>query len=164
MLDLKGYKSTGKKHWMKYTMNKKMKYLCVIFVFVCAIGCALKSSSGNSPDAVFRNHDFPVFESASHLCHQHVYGSSGEISWDAVMTSAQPDQVASFYIERLGTKAMKEDKDGWTWRFPAGSPEPERVLSIHLLTADGPWKHCKQPVAPDAVTIILLSTMTRVRK
>lgn len=145
-------------------MNKIIKCLCVIFVCACVIGCTLKSSSGISPEAVFRNYDFPVFESASHLCRQHVYGSSGEITWNAFVTSAQPDQVASFYLERLGTKAMTKDAGGWTWRFPAGSPEPDRVLSIHPLTADGPWNQCKKPVPSEAKTVIMLSTMTRFRK
>lgn len=58
----------------------------MIFVCVYIIGCTLKSSSGISPDAVFRKYNFPVFESASHLCQQHVYGSSGEITWDALTT------------------------------------------------------------------------------
>jgi len=145
-------------------MDKTIKYFCVIFVCACVIGCTLKSSSGISTEGVFRNYDFPVFESASHLCRQHVYGSSGEITWDALATSAQPDQVASFYLERLGTKAMTKDASGWTWRFPAGSPEPERALSIHPLIADGPWKQCKNSVSLDAKTVIMLSTVTRFRK
>ncbi len=145
-------------------MNKIIKCLCMIFVCVYIIGCTLKSLSGISPDAVFRNYNFPVYESASHLCQQHVYGSSGEITWDALVTSAQPDQVASFYVERLGTKTMTKDAGGRTWRFPAASPEPDRVLSIHPLTANGPWKQCKKSVPLDAKTVIMLSTMTRFRK
>ena len=141
-----------------------MKCLCVIFVCVCIIGCTLKSSSGISPDTVFRNYDFPVFESASYLCHQHVYGSSGEITWDALTTPVQSDRLTSFYAERLGTKALMKDAGGWTWRFPAGSPEPDRVLSIHPLTANGPWKQCKKSVPLDAKTVIMLSMMTRYRK
>jgi hypothetical protein len=142
---------------------KSMKSMCVIIIYACVIGCILKSSSGSGPEAVFRNYDFPAFEPASHLCHQDVYGPHGEITWDTLATSAQPDQVASFYIDRLGTKAVTKDKEGWTWRFPAGSPEPERVLSIHQPMADGPWKRCREPVPSDARTIIMLSAMAKFR-
>ena len=144
--------------------SKIMKGLGVIFISVCAIVCTLKLSSGTVSDEVFRRYNFPIFKSSRHLCHQHVHGAESEITWDALVTSAQPDKVASFYIEHLGTKAMTGNRGGWTWRFPAGSSQPDRVLSVHLPTADGPWRHCKQTVPPDAAAVIMLSTMTRFRK
>lgn len=142
-------------------MGQTMKYLRVIFILVCVIGCAWKSAPGVSPDDVFSRHGFPRFESARHLCQQRVYGPGIEISWDALTSSVQPDQLAAFYAERLGVKVMTQDVNGWTWRLPAGSSRPDHVLSIHPVIADGPWKQCKQPIPSDARTIIMLSTMRK---
>ena len=120
-----------------------------------------KTAPEVSPDKVFRSHGFPRFESARHLCQERVYGSGAEISWDVLTTSVQPDQLAAFYTEHLGVKALTKDVDGWTWRLTSGSPQPDHVLSIHPITAEGPWKQCKQSIPSDAKTIIMLSTMMR---
>ena len=81
----------------------------MIFVCVYIIGCTLKSSSGISPEAVFRNYDFPVFESASHLCRQHVYGSSGEITWDALTTPCRASAVSRTARSALPRPAILRD-------------------------------------------------------
>jgi len=142
-------------------MDKIMKSLHVIFILICVLGCTLKSAPGVSPDDVFSRHGFPRFESARHLCQQRVYGSGIEISWDALTSAVQTDRLAAFYAERLGVKVMTQDVNRWTWRLPAGPSRPHHVLSIHPVTADGPWKQCKQPIPSDARTIIMLSTMQK---
>ena len=106
-------------------------------------------------------HGFPLIESARLLCSQHAHGIASVISWDALTAPEPPEEIALFYIERLGTEALEKGDGEWTWRLPAGAPQPDHVLSLHPVTADGPWKQCDEPVPADAQTILLLATIHR---
>lgn len=139
-----------------------MRPLHTVLVLGLVLGFASISTPGDSQKEESRLHGFPVVKSARHLCEQRVYGVEGEeILWDALTAPEPPEELAVFYTERLGKEALTQDEDGWTWRMPAGSPQPDRVLSLHRVTADGPWKQCDQPVPSDARTVLLLSTMLR---
>jgi hypothetical protein len=138
-----------------------MKSLHTILVLGLVLGFASISSPGDSRDEESL-HGFPVAKSARHLCDGQVYGTEGEeISWDALTSPEPPEKLAAFYTKRLGKERLTQDKDGWTWRMPAGSPQPDRVLSLDPVTADGPWTQCDKPIPSDARTVLLLSTMLR---
>jgi hypothetical protein len=141
-----------------------MKRITALLLALLAFDCTSQSSSQADSDEAFRRHGFPSFETARHLCQQRVYAADTEILWDALTTEVPPDRAVSFYTERLGKKARTREADGWTWRLPVGAQQPERVLALHAVTADGPWKRCDQSIPSGAKTVIVLSTITRTRK
>ena len=139
-----------------------MKSLHTILALGLVLGFASISSPGGSQKGELGQYGFPLAPSARHLCWGQDLGTKGtEILWDALTSPEPPEKLAAFYTERLGKEALTQDKDEWIWRMPAGQPQPDRVLSLDPVTADGPWKECKQPVPADARTVLLLSTMLR---
>src|SRR5690606_32748321 len=109
-----------------------------------------------SIDAVMGSYGFPVHKSLEHLCAGRVLesGGSGYLQWDAFTSKEAPSALLTAYTSRLGEKGFSDDKSGGTWRLPAGSKPPARVLSILAVTDGGPHRGCDEKPPADAKSVI----------
>ncbi len=111
-----------------------------------------------SIDAVMGSYGFPVHKSLKHLCAGRVMESGGgHVTWDAFTSTEPPSALLSAYTSRLGEKGYSDDKGGGTWRLPAGSKPPMRVLSILAAADGGPHRGCEEKPPADAKSVIIAS-------
>jgi hypothetical protein len=140
-----------------------MKALLVLVVLFWSIGFgALRAGpespeSSKSPDALLGAYGFPAAAGLKHLCGEHVSGSGMEITWDAFASNAPLGEVVAFYEKKLGKAGMAGDSQGATWRFPVGAKRPERVLTVSVSTAEGPYRRCDGAALRKAQSVVMAS-------
>ncbi|MEZ4233391.1 MAG: hypothetical protein R3B89_29695 [Polyangiaceae bacterium] len=111
-----------------------------------------------SIDAVMSSYGFPVHRTLKHLCAGRVIEQGGgHLTWDAFTSTEPPSSLLTSYTSRLGEQGFSEDKSGGSWRLPAGSKSPNRVLSILAVTDGGPHRGCQEKPPGDARSVIIAS-------
>ena len=141
-----------------------MRFLVLLTVIsvIGVIGPGPQQAAGNnsnSNESIFRSYEFPGYSRVTHLCHQRVYGSGHEITWDAFASSAKPSKLLDYYHQKLGDAGFTREGEGGSWRLPADAPRPQRVLDIKPIGTNNPSHGCEKKPPYNSRAIIILSRM-----
>ncbi|MBX3182983.1 MAG: hypothetical protein KIT72_17675 [Polyangiaceae bacterium] len=117
-----------------------------------------KDPKANSVEALLASYGFPSQPGLTALCAGRVYeGSGGHLTWDAFTSSESPEALIKRFQERLSERGFGKEPGGGSWKLPAGSRTPDRVLSVLPLSAAGPHKTCDAKPPEGAVTVVVAS-------
>ena len=108
---------------------------------------------------LFDSYGFPPFAKATHLCGKRVYEQGGgHLTWDAFSSIKSPKALVALYKRRLGKRGFVANKGtGGSWKLPADSPAPSRVLSIQSRKEPGPHRACDRVPAKGDRSVVILS-------
>lgn len=117
-----------------------------------------QDSKASNPEAIFSSYGFPSQPGLTPLCAGRVYEGGGHLTWDAFTTSDSAEPLIKRFTERLSERGFHAETGGGSWRLPADSKSPDRVLSVLPLSAPGPHKTCDAKPPDGAVTVIIVSS------
>lgn len=105
---------------------------------------------------------FPLYPGLMHLCGKRVYvsgGISGHLTWDALTSESSPSTIVEHYLLKLGEGGFRRKNEGGTWRLPAETETPARVLDIYPVEQPGPHEECEKKPTPVSRSIVIFSRM-----
>jgi hypothetical protein len=112
-------------------------------------------------EQILKDYGFPSHVGLTRLCGERVYSENGEIIWDAFASEETPANLIDYYHQKLGDAGFTKDGERGTWRLPAKSAHPQRVLEILPAGANAPYKSCENRPPANTKSILMVSKLSR---
>jgi hypothetical protein len=107
---------------------------------------------------VLGDYGFPAYGNLTHLCARRVYEPGGDhVTWDAFASTDSPQRIVTAYRKLLGERGLTTEEDSTSWKLPAESSSPNRILTILPPKAQGPHHGCDVEIPTAARSVVIAS-------